>query len=460
MAITVKHNMTALNAERRLGITVQAQKKSTEKLSSGYRINRAADDAAGLAMSEKMRRQIRGLKKGAENIQDGISLCQIADGALNETVEILQRMRELAVKSANGTYSETDRFYIDMEVEQLKLEIDRIANTTSFNDSVYPLNGEEAVIDPGGSIPDTPDIPVIPGGPGGSTQDITLKQMTVTFTANTSFTYEGVRYKSGDNVTITGMTTNGREIRFDGGYAYNDFGPYRFQSQSPTNTCFGVRTSDLHTDANGSLYFVSKSTGDDWYYAYKKNDGSVDPIASDTAFGIRSLIAGGYKYFTTADLDNAPTTPDPGPDPGPVKPETPAQTRAKPIYIKAGADCSSADSIPIYLVCATCKGLNISDLSVTTVESSSDALDTLNEALSKASGFRSYFGATQNRLENAYNINQNIIENTQYAESRIRDTDIATETVRYSNASILAQTGYSMLAQANQSNQSTLSLLT
>ncbi len=452
--------MTALNAERRLGITVQAQKKSTEKLSSGYRINRAADDAAGLAMSEKMRRQIRGLKKGAENIQDGISLCQIADGALNETVEILQRMRELAVKSANGTYSETDRFYIEMEVEQLKLEVDRIANTTSFNDSVYPLNGEEAVVDPGGSIPDTPDIPVIPDGPGGTTQDITLKQMTVTFTANTSFTYEGVRYKAGDNVTITGMTTNGREIRFDGGNLNNDFGSYRFVSQSSTNTCFGVHTSDLRTDANGSIYFVSKSTGDDWYYTYK-TDSSVDPIASGPASSMASYVTQrGYKYFTAADLDNTPITPDPGPDPGPVKPETPAQTRAKPIYIKAGADCSSADSIPIYLVCATCKGLNISDLSVTTIESSSDALNTLNEALSKASGFRSYFGATQNRLEYAYNINQNIIENTQYAESRIRDTDIATETVRYSNASILAQTGYSMLSQANQSNQSTLSLLT
>ncbi len=453
MAITVKHNMTALNAERQLGITVQAQKKSTEKLSSGYRINRAADDAAGLAMSEKMRRQIRGLKKGAENIQDGISLCQIADGALNETVDILQRMRELAVKSANGTYSETDRFYIDMEVEQLKLEIDRIANTTSFNDSIYPLNAEETVIDPDGSIPDTPDIPVIPGG---STHDITLKQMTVTFRANMSFTYEGVQYKTGDSVTITGMTTNGREIRFDGGYVDHRTGTYYLYSQSPTDTCFGVRTSDLRTDANGSLYFVSKSTGDDWYYAYKMNDSTPDPIASGAASEIAPYVTvQGYKYFTTANLDNVPITPDPGP----VKPDNPAQTRANPIYIKAGADCSSADSIPIYLVCATCKGLNISDLSVTTVESSSDALDTLNEALSKASSFRSYFGATQNRLEYAYNINQNIIENTQYAESCIRDTDIAAETVRYSNANILAQTGYSMLSQANQSNQSTLSLL-
>ena len=138
--MVIQHNMNAMNARRQLGLTTGQLGKSSEKLSSGYKINRAADDAAGLSISEKMRKQIRGLDQASENIEDGISLCQVADGALNETISILQRMRELAVQSANGTNSASDREAIDMEITQLKNEVDRIAVTTSFNDAAYPLN--------------------------------------------------------------------------------------------------------------------------------------------------------------------------------------------------------------------------------------------------------------------------------------------------------------------------------
>ena len=132
--MVVQHNISALNANRQLGIVENNLSKSTEKLSSGYKVNRAADDAAGLSISEKMRKQIRGLTQAAENIQDGISLCQVADGALTEVHDMLQRMNELSVQAANGTNSNSDRNAVDNEFQQLLTEIDRVGLTTEFND--------------------------------------------------------------------------------------------------------------------------------------------------------------------------------------------------------------------------------------------------------------------------------------------------------------------------------------
>ena len=133
MAMVVQHNMSAMNANRNLGVTTGMQAKSSEKLSSGYKINRAADDAAGLSISEKMRSQIRGLNKASDNAQDGISLIQTAEGALNESHSILQRMRELSVQAANGTETDDDREAVQNEVSQLQEELTRISETTEFN---------------------------------------------------------------------------------------------------------------------------------------------------------------------------------------------------------------------------------------------------------------------------------------------------------------------------------------
>ena len=142
--MVVQHNLTAMNSSRMLGLTTSSQAKSTEKLSSGYKINRAADDAAGLSISEKMRKQIRGLTQASSNAQDGISAVQTAEGALNEVQDMLQRMNELAVKAANGTNSENDRNYIQNEIDQLTTEIDRVAQTTKFNET-YLLKGVQGV---------------------------------------------------------------------------------------------------------------------------------------------------------------------------------------------------------------------------------------------------------------------------------------------------------------------------
>ena len=140
--MVVQHNLTAMNSNRMLGLTTKTQAKATEKLSSGYRINRAADDAAGLAISEKMRKQIRGLTQASTNAQDGISAVQTAEGALGEVHDMLQRMNELAVKAANGTQSKSDRQAIQNEINALVTEVDRVAITTKFNET-YLLKGSK-----------------------------------------------------------------------------------------------------------------------------------------------------------------------------------------------------------------------------------------------------------------------------------------------------------------------------
>ena len=269
--MVVQHNMTAANANRMLGITTGQQAKSSEKLSSGYRINRAADDAAGLAISEKMRSQVRGLNKASDNAQDGISLIQTAEGALNETHSILQRMNELATQAANDTNTSIDRDAIQSEMDALVEEVDRIRSTTQFN--------TQNLLD-------------------GNFQNKNLQ----------------VGALKGQNITI-----------------------------------------------------------------------SID------------------------NMDSA--------------------------------------------------SLKIDAIDVSSFTSAGDAMKAVQDAIDTVSTQRADLGALQNRLEHTVANLDNVSENTQSAESRIRDTDMAEEMVEYSKNNILAQAGQSMLAQANQSTQGVLSLL-
>jgi len=268
--MVVQHNLTAMNSNRMLGLTSAAQAKSTEKLSSGYKVNRAADDASGLAISEKMRRQVRGLTQASANAQDGISMVQTAEGALNEVHDMLQRINELAVKGENGTLTSSDRSYINSEVKQLMSEIDRVASTTTFNEKNLLT---------------------------GSCSDVDLQ----------------VGAETGQHIklSITAMT------------------------------CSGIGLSGSVSDAS-----------------------------------------------------------------------------------TAGA-------------------LNTS----------------VKNAIAAVNKQRSDLGSVQNRLEHTIKNLDNVVENTTSAESQIRDTDMATEMVKFSNNNILAQAGQSMLAQANQSNQGVMSLL-
>jgi len=298
--MVVQHNLTAMNSNRMLGVTTSTQAKSTEKLSSGYKINRAADDAAGLSISEKMRRQIRGLSQASLNAQDGISAVQTAEGALNEVQDMLQRMNELSVKSANGTMQSVDRQYIQQEIDALTSEIDRVACTTTFNETNL-LDG--------------------------------------------SFTQKNLQVGSENKADKTGqeITINIAELSFKG------------------------------------------------------------------------LTAKSSEF---ADFVNNKSTTKPG-------------------------NHMSTDG----------------KLHVDTQTKAQSSISVIKNALQNVSTMRSALGAVQNRLEHTIKNLDNVVENTTSAESTIRDTDMASEMVRFSNNNILAQAGQSMLAQANQSNQGVLSLL-
>ena len=336
-----------------LGLTTAAQAKSTEKLSSGYKINRAADDAAGLSISEKMRRQIRGLTQASANAQDGISCVQTAEGALNEVQDMLQRMNELAVKGENGTLTSADRSYIQAEVKQLMSEIDRVQSTTTFN--------EQSLLDG-------------------------------------SFSNKGLQVgaESGQHIgiTISNMSTNELIAK-----AVNDKVTFGVANIDSTEKAAGVATGDVSlAGATDPKKYIA---GDNYL--------TLDMLQKFYAFDINDVVdtaltgAGTVKVTTTSttlDTANAPTA----------------------------ADFAALNAFA-------------------------------KHAIKDVSQQRSDLGAIQNRLEHTISNLDNIVENTTSAEAQIRDTDIATEMVRYANNNILQQAGTSMLSQANQSNQLALSLL-
>lgn len=271
--MVVQHNLTAMNSNRMLGLTTSSQAKATEKLASGYKINRAADDAAGLAISEKMRRQIRGLTQASANAQDGISCVQTAEGALNEVHDMLQRMNELAVKAANGTNQSEDDSYIQKEIKQLISEIDRVSTTSTFNE--------------------------------------------------------------------------------------------------------------------------------------------------------RKLLNGSFSGVT----------------------------------LQVGAENSADNTITMNISKMSASGLGVSTVSCSTQSKAKSAIDSVKKAIKSLNEQRADLGAVQNRLEHTIANLDNVVENTTAAESQIRDTDMASQMVKYSNNQILAQAGQAMLAQSNQANQGVLSLL-
>ena len=301
--MVVQHNLRAMNSNRMLGITSSSQAKSTEKLSSGYKVNRAADDAAGLSISEKMRRQVRGLTQASLNAQDGISCVQTAEGALQEVQDMLQRMNELCVKAANGTMQTIDRDYVQQEINALTSEIDRVASTTTFNE---------------------------------------------------------------------------------------------------TNLLDGTFIKkDLHVGAEGMT---------DW------NGGTTLQSGQTIRMNIAEMT---FKGVT-----------------------------------------ASNDQVKQYVIDTTTPPTGgVTMLKVSTQELAQSSIAVVKTAIKNVSTMRSALGALQNRLEHTIKNLDNVVENTTAAESQIRDTDMATEMVRYSNNNILAQAGQSMLAQANQANQGVLSLL-
>ena len=378
--MVVQHNLTAMNSNRMLGLTTKSQAKSTEKLSSGYKINRAADDAAGLSISEKMRRQIRGLTQASLNASDGISCVQTAEGALNEIHDMLQRMEELAVKGANGTLTSVDRSYITQEVRQLMSEIDRVQSTTTFNEQ--------------------------------NLLDGTFKNKGLMVGA-----------EAGQHIAIT-----------------------------IGNMC----TNDLIASAlaKGTFY----QTTDDSPLCEKEDDKPNPPPSPDKQL-LHAPNPGTATHAKMQYVDFSKVQPWGAPGHGHL-----LSSRDLSVFHSFSYSAITDESVKDKLT---------NDRNNNTTGGTEDALSNITpdvrhfqalnvfakSAISDVSEARSNLGAIQNRLEHTINNLDNVIENTTSAESAVRDTDMATEMVKYSNNNILAQAGQSMLAQANQSNQGVLSLL-
>ena len=483
--MVVQHNLTAMNSNRMLGLTTASQAKSTEKLSSGYKINRAADDAAGLSISEKMRKQIRGLTQASSNAQDGISAVQTAEGALNEVQDMLQRMNELAVKAANGTQSEDERSYIQNEIDQLTTEIDRVAETTKFNET-YLLKGdqdnEKAYTYTYGTATNkvaTVTMPTTDSQKGtkltvefkntasGDAQNEVAKLirdqgLSVTYTSTTAASGTADKFDVTASVSLNG--TDKYSVAKNGNnYDIKDSKGNAIATITLTNTGLGTDKDDKIEGSETITASEAKAGyGNGETIKYYDKDGNGIP---ENALG---------KYFSSTSTGGTVTSTPRSDAPqiydalgnkitAAAADVTGKQdlTGALTLTLHVGADATSNNQISVNLDAMSAKGLGVNGLKVDGADDTNakNAIETIKESIQKVSTQRSALGAVQNRLEHTISNLDNVVENTTSAESQIRDTDMATEMVKYSNNNILAQAGQAMLAQANQSNQGVLSLL-
>ena len=477
--MVVQHNLSAMNANRMLGINQKTLAGSTEKLSSGYAINRAADNAAGLSISEKMRKQIRGLDQASANAEDGISTVQTAEGALSEVTDMLQRMNELAVQSANGTNSENDRNYIQDEIDQLVTEIDRVASTTKFNET-YLLKGDKsaaqgysysykkwaAASKTGATAKFNDDAAT-----SLHIADLTTKTDTGVTEAEQNELVKTLR-DQGVTVSVTkdSAGTEKRTLTLNG-TAGDTFKVVtsatanKFEIQNAAGKVVAeieVTGGTLGDKAVMAAHTVSASKMDNEVASYYDKDGNAisanaleNYVSVDSTGNVRVNADAAQVYDavgkkTTIDVSN-----------NGVIANQKDKTADLNLSFQVGADTSSSNKISINIGAMSAKGLGINGLKVDGADSKNadNAVNVIAEALQKVSTQRSALGAVQNRLEHTIKNLDNIAENTTSAESAIRDTDMATEMVKYSNVNILAQAGQSMLAQANQGNQGALSLL-
>ncbi len=623
--MVVQHNLRAMNSNRMLGITTGALSKSAEKLSSGYKVNRAADDAAGLSISEKMRKQIRGLTQASANAEDGISAVQTAEGALTEVHDMLQRMNELAVKASNGTNSESDRQTIQDEISQLTIEIDRVAETTKFNET-YLLKGDGTKGTKTLEAHDAGLAGKLKAGLDGKstfTAD-SIKVGDTVKIGNTEYNIVGSKrtdaynsmnafaVKEGDKITQNGVTytvaadatdvsaINGISVKDSEGNALKitiSEGATHTTSLGITTTLVGKNGLNLSSGAvtayntweagdtivdkdgveytyvesadhafspdgvyhaTAGFYKTEGSKAADVAYTAKEGDiytvkktGETNSIVSTTGNGgknkgivsvedlqkeIKALVEGdtveiadnsnatavSYTVGVTKKEDGSAFTADDiaalvkagnqvnvnGTDYYAIdvsknektdisiqdayrmmKDELEAASsvgadekasvkhlgdgkfeitqgkveidNALSFSLHVGADADMTNKIGVNIKTMSSAGLGIKNLNVMddSGKAGTYAIDAIADAVATVSAQRSLLGAVQNRLEHTINNLDNVVENTTSAESAIRDTDMATEMVKYSNANILSQAGQSMLAQANQGNQGVLSLL-
>lgn len=454
----INHNLNAMNAHRQMGTNLVNNGKSIEKLSSGLRINRAGDDAAGLAISEKMRGQIRGLEQASRNGQDAISLIQTAEGALSETHSILQRMRELAVQSSSDTNTSIDRGSIQKEVDQLTKEIDRIASTTEFNTKKL-LNGSAnvgitlttfttAMVKDVSGTGDTKvsDVVGISGGTVASQKSFTISgsaagisTLNTTFTTASSFVVNGTQFNFSTNNTAQDVldTINNAGLGVSVAFTAGAAGKFTF-----TSSVYGSAAT-LTTGAGTGLTNTVSAVG-----------GGADAVvvfsASTTSYtskGNTISITGGTGNGLTFTLDSTAFG---------VSGSITVGSNGT-LNMQIGANQGQQMNIGISDMRAA--ALGISALDVSTSTAASNSITTINSAIETVSSERSKLGAYQNRLEHTINNLNTSAENLQASESRIRDVDMAKEMMQFSKTNILSQAAQAMLAQANQQPQGVLQLL-
>ena len=540
--MVVQHNLQAMNSNRMLGITQGTLSGSTEKLSSGYKINRAADDAAGLSISEKMRKQIRGLDQASANAEDGISSVQTAEGALQEVTDMLQRMNELAVQAANGTNSTTDRQYIQDEIDQLVTEVDRVSETTKFNETyllkgdsaqaskkVYTTNyavtytknlgsnsgdvahkvsytGNDNVYMVSSSIAKTTantplsadviskgtDITkylsaATTGGNNGAVTDVTVNQDSYIAMKNAQLDVTKLSIDDNGVITSTGgkdtyiLNTETNEVtRVQAGedlsnYLQNvekkagstdvSFAEVKSQYRILTEANFANDTKKL-TDSDYDVVDLKEADDTETAVSAKKLYDADGNEVSGMALNKYIDENGNYKGGLYSDSQATQGLADNAAIKDYITKNTADVAADLSFSLHVGADSARTNKISTNIQSMSAAALGIDKLKSTSVgivdetgDNATDAIDVIADALQKVSTQRSALGAVQNRLEHTIKNLDNIVENTTSAESQIRDTDMATEMVKYSNANILSQAGQSMLAQANQSNQGVLSIL-
>lgn len=404
----INNNLMAMNTHRQLGINSGEGSKSIEKLSSGFRINRAGDDAAGLSISEKMRGQIRGLNQGSRNAQDSISMIQTAEGALNETHSILQRMRELAVQSASDTNTASDRTTIQDEVDQLTAEITKITDKTEFN-TMKLLDGSR------GSAVTTAVANAVTNT---SLLSTTAATTLLTALANTAGTDLGIAATD----TITASYVQGGSL------------------VTATITAGALSMGDLDTALTGAALTYA-TTGIGVTSGTTGFAGAINGLTitvKDSAGNVKTSATNALSGFqeTTAAAD--------------VRADGAAT-------FQIGAN--QGQNLTLSIGDMSAAALGVADLKVSTRSQADIAIKVVDSALNKVSAERSKLGAVQNRLEHTIKNLDTSSENLQASESRIRDVDMAKEMMNFTKNNILQQAAQAMLAQANQAPQGVLQLL-
>lgn len=482
------HSLSSMNAQRHYNTSVKKRSKCAEKLSSGYRINRSADDAAGLQISEKMRWQIRGLNQGSDNIQDGVSLMQVADGALAEVQEMLHRMTELSIQAANDTNTPAERNAIQQEINHLTIEINRIGTDTTYNTK---------------PIFDNPD----------GVNDLgSITSLVTSSAADTGYLTDAIQINGYwlPSATVDFSNVNESNISRlnNGGFSFNcsrgcnEVFDFTFKTDGTPSSASNLSgkvhhyyTVDISNCKSGKdildeiFSYVSNNLPINNGMDVESTIGSaVNAIPGSLAVShsnnmIRTPDGNGLVIYANARIVSfnhySPTgypteeeaksvypTKAPGYSAGEAEiagkincsrlTDITADDIVNEFHIQCSSNAADSQIIRTYRMNA--KLLGVDSLDVTTARNANLAIDTISRAVDKISSHRSELGAYQNRLEYSYNNNQNTAENSQAAESLIRDADIATEMVNHSMQNIIEQAGISIMAQTNQNVRNVLSL--